>query len=63
MVPAGNGRVFTVTVNGAEAGPDPQVLVPCTVIAPPEADAEKSTVITFVLAPATILAPTGKVQS
>jgi hypothetical protein len=62
MVPAANGRVLTVTVNGAEAGPDPQELVPCTLIAPLTADAEKLTVILLVLAPATILDPAGKVQ-
>ena len=62
MVPAANGRVLTVTANGAEAGPDPQVFVPCTVIDPLTADTEKLTIMLLVLAPATILAPAGKVQ-
>ena len=63
MTPGADGSGLTVTVNGAEAVPVPQALVPATVIVPFVAVAEKSTVIIFVFTPLTMLAPVGKVHA
>ena len=62
MVPGSAGRILTVTGNEAETVPDPHALVPCTVILPGTAVAEKETVMMSVFMPEIMLAPVGKVH-
>jgi hypothetical protein len=56
------GTGLRVTDNAGEVVPDPQSLVPVTVMVPEAADAEKSTKMSFVLEPELMAAPEGNVQ-
>ena len=60
--PAAAGARFTVTGNGGEGIPFPQMLLPKTVIFPETADVPKSTVMLLVPAPVATVAPGGKLQ-
>ena len=62
IFPAGGGIVLTVTAYGAEAIPDPQALVPATVMLPLNAPVAKSTRMLLVLEPEEMEAPVGKVH-
>ena len=62
MLDVAPGSGFTVTLNGAEEAPTPQLFCPCTCTKPEEAALLKSTKMLFVPEPLAMVAPAGNVQ-